>query len=147
MYVHLYRWTPGSVNLQIHVIIKLEDIMDKRELNIDLGFKAVKIPPVRDILVVGSQLPQGKIGIMESIKFVSPDEFVMIDLNKSDIDVNSHVSAVIVHNGILKRISRDSLIQVLELNVFPHMSADEAVSVDITITMNVSNIVIQDDTI
>lgn len=105
-----------------------------KAISIRMDFDVIKLPPVRDILVLGKRVPQGKYGVIQSFDFLAPDTFEMIDVPNS---INESVDAVIVNKAILKRIPREKLMSVLAEHVFPFVSAGEAVRVDFTVTTSV----------
>lgn len=109
----------------------------KKEMSIELSYHAVKLPPIRDILVLGNKMPQGKLGVMESIRFVAPDEFMLINLEDEKF---SHISAIIVNKNILKRIEETHLITILAEHVFPYLGEEESFSVDLNIHTTIQNI-------
>ena len=110
--------------------------------DITLDFKTVKMPPVRDILVLAKKFPQGKTGVMECFRFIAPDEFVMIDIPEPE----EIVEAVMISKRVLSRISVDNLIGLLREHVFPRISKGEAINVDITMNMQVKGITLEEKT-
>ena len=91
----------------------------KANSSVNLKFEAIKLPPVRDILVLGRKHPQGKNGVMESFKFIAPDEFEMFDIGD---DVPT-VEAILVNKKILKRLAIDKVISILKEYVFPCLTS------------------------
>ncbi len=100
---------------------------NKKQYHIELEFQAIKLPPVRDILVLCQKYPQGKEGVMEAFKFIAPDEFEMINISD---DINATVEAILVNKKILKKMSLNGILEVLEAQVFPYLSQGEVVKVD-----------------
>ncbi len=49
-----------------------------------LNFEAIKLPPVTDILVSGSNYQHGKLGIFESLRFLAPDQYEAHDVSLED---------------------------------------------------------------
>lgn len=105
-------------------------------MSVSLEFYAVKLPPVRDILVVAKKYPQGRVGVMESFRFIAPDEFEMFDIDDPDVVAE----AVLINRRILKRVSSEQVMSILEKNVFPYISPGEAINVDLDIHVRLSNI-------
>jgi hypothetical protein len=108
----------------------------KSKLHVDLEFHAVSLPPVKDVLVLGKKYPQGKVGVMESFRFVAPDEFEMFEMS----DEESVAEAVMINKRILTRMSAGKVIDMLRKHVFPYMSAGEAINVNLDIKIHVSDI-------
>ncbi len=105
------------------------------EYNIRLSFQNVNLPPATDILVLGRQYPHGKNGVLQAFKYIAPDEFECIEENDHDI-----VSVVFVSRRILKKISIRDLRPLLQQYVYPYVSIDEAVKVDVDIVLIHKNI-------
>ncbi len=103
--------------------------------SVSLSLEAIKLPPVQDILVLAKRLPQGKVGVLESFRFIAPDEFEMYD-----VDEESEVEAVLINKRILKRMPLERVLDVLRAYVFPHVSAGEAVKVDFTVRIDYTKI-------
>lgn len=103
---------------------------------VNMEFFAVKLPPVRDILVLGKKYPQGKAGVMECFRFIAPDEFEMFDID----DPDEVAEAVLINKRILNRMSADRVIHILRDQVFPFISPGEAINVNIDIRIRVDNL-------
>lgn len=105
------------------------------QFSISLTLKPICLPPVHDILVLAKKHPQGKIGVMESFKFIAPDEFEMFEVTHHPI-----VEAVLVNKRILKRLPVENVMRVLEKYVFPHVSSGEAIRVDFKVELTFDGI-------
>jgi len=103
---------------------------------VHLDFEAIKLPPVTDILVLGRKHPQGKLGVMESFKFIAPDEFDMVEVD----DESVCVEAVLINKKILKRMPSSEVISILSQYVFPYVTRGEAIKVDFTVKLSFSAI-------
>jgi len=67
---------------------------------INLRFEEIKLPPFQDILVLGKNSIQGKIGLSKSFELMVPNGFDTIDVN------NSNIETVFVNKNILTKIER-----------------------------------------
>ena len=103
---------------------------------LNMEFFAVKLPPVRDILVLGKRYPQGKVGVMECFRFIAPEEFEMFDID----DPSVVAEAVVINKRILTRMSAEQVIDVLKVQVFPFISPGEAINVNFDIKIRVDNL-------
>ncbi len=112
----------------------------KSKTSVNLEFYAVKLPPVRDILVVTKKYPQGRVGVMESFRFIAPDEFEMIDID----DPGVVAEAVLVNRRILQRIDASQVLALLEEHVFPFISPGEAITVDVDVHVRATNVELPD---
>lgn len=106
------------------------------EFDINLRFEAIKLPPVTDILVLGKKYPHGKNGILKAFQYIAPDEFQFAHLP----DSHQTVEAILVSRKIAKRLPLARIIDILEQHVFPYISEDEAVKVDLNIVLHSKNI-------
>jgi len=115
---------------------------NQSELRVNMEFHAVKLPPVKDILVLGKKYPQGKVGIMECFRFIAPDEFEMFDI----ADPEEVAEAVVINKRILSRMPAEDVIATLKVHVFPYISPGEAINVNFDISIIVSNVEISRET-
>lgn len=100
--------------------------MEKETLKyaINLSFEEIKLPPFQEILVLGKNSPQGKIGLFQSFNLLLPDNFVSFDVE------DEKVEAVFVNKRILAKISEEEIIDVLKAKVFPFISEGEVIKVE-----------------
>lgn len=113
--------------------------MSKAEKNyaVNLDFEVIKLPPVTDILVLGKKVPQGKIGILHSFELILPDVFELIE----DVgDGHENIDAVIVNKALLKKLSKEKIIDILREYVFPYIAKGEAVKVNFNVHIFYKNI-------
>jgi hypothetical protein len=109
---------------------------------VNLSFETIKLPPVSDVLVLARKHPQGKIGVMESFRFIAPDEFEMIEVSNDEDEI---VEAVLVNKKILRRLDATDLLKILKLHVFPFVSRGEAVKVDLHIILSWEGLSLRDE--
>ena len=102
--------------------------------SINLSFEEIRLPPFEDILIIGSKCPQGKIGLSKSFQFLVPNEFDVFEIN------NGTVEAVFINRRILRKISQDKVISVLEEKVFPYVSECEILKVDFKLRISYETI-------
>ena len=105
---------------------------------INLSFEEIKLPPFQDILILGKNSIQGKIGLSKSFELLVPNGFETIDVD------NQNIEAVFVNKSILAKIAGEKVVQILEKNVFPFISQGELISVDFKVHISVKNIVLKD---
>jgi len=91
---------------------------------VKLAFEEIKLPPFEEILILGKKCPQGKIGVYKSFEFLVPNEYELFEVD-SDI-----VEAIFINKRLLKKISKESIISILEEKVFPYTSECEILKVD-----------------
>lgn len=110
---------------------------NKPVYTIDIEFTSIKIPLVQDILILGKKMPQGKFGVMQSFKFVAPEEFELVEI---DDKINDQIEAIIVNKKILRKMPVETVIETLNEFVFPHMTKDEAVKVTFSVLVSYQQI-------
>jgi len=108
-----------------------------RKFTVGLSFEPIKLPPVSDILVLAKRHPQGKVGVMESFRFIAPDEFEMVEV---DGEIDGTVEAVLINKRILRRMPQAKVLEILAANVFPYVSKGEAVKVDFNLRVSFEKI-------
>jgi len=102
--------------------------------SVSLEFEDITLPPVKDIMILGSRCPQGKIGVAKCFQLMAPDNFDLIEVD------DEVVQAILVNKRILKRISEENIINILRQNVFPYITNGEIVKVNINIKMQINGI-------
>lgn len=105
--------------------------------SINLSFEEIKLPPFQDILVLGKNSPQGKIGLCKSFELLVPNGFDIIEIN------DDKVEAVFINKKILTKISSDKIIEILKSKVFQFISEGELIKVDFKVTISYTNIEIE----
>lgn len=101
---------------------------------VNLSFEEISIPPFKDILVLGKSCPQGKLGITHCYQMLCVDEFSIIEMD------DEVVGYVLINNKILKRMSKEQIMEILKINVFPYMSNGETIKVNFRVEIFVKNI-------
>ena len=102
--------------------------------SIDLSFEEIKLPPFQDILVLGKNSPQGKIGLCKSFELLVPNGFDIIEINEDKVE------AVFINKRILTKISSGKIIEILKSKVFQFISEGELIKVDFKIPISCTNI-------
>ena len=101
---------------------------------VQLGFEEIKLPPFEDILVIGKNSPQGKVGISKLFELLVPNEFETIDVD------DSNVEAVFINRKILNKIELERIMGMLKKKVFPYISPSEILKVDFKLRLNYDTI-------
>ncbi len=116
-------------------IIKKNNVKENPIYTLSLSFEEIKLPPFQEILVVGKNTEQGKIGLSRSFELLNPDGFEVIE------DVNDEkVEAVFINKKIIKKIPTYKIIKILKNKVFPYISEGELVKVDLKIRITYNDI-------
>lgn len=106
--------------------------------NISLSFQEISLPPFKDILVLGKNSPQGKIGLSKSFELLVPNGFEALEIN------DDKVEAIFINKRILKKISKEKVVKILEEKVFSFLSEGEIIKVDFKISIGYDNIEIDE---
>ena len=102
--------------------------------SVDLSFEEIKLPPFQDILILGKNSPQGKIGLTKSFELLTPNGFQILDVD------HANVEAVFINRRILKKMDTGRIIEILKTKVFPFISQGELLKVNFKINISYSNI-------
>ncbi|MDB5274190.1 MAG: hypothetical protein JWO58_2557 [Chitinophagaceae bacterium] len=102
--------------------------------SIDLSFEEIKLPPFQDILILGKNSPQGKMGIFKSFELLVPNGFELVEV------FNERVEAVLINKKILAKMPKDKIMEILKIKVFPFISEGELMKVDFRVTIYCLNI-------
>ncbi|MBB6499150.1 hypothetical protein [Pedobacter cryoconitis] len=110
--------------------------MNERSIkySINLNFEEIKLPPFQDILIVGKNSTQGKIGLTKSFEMLIPNGFETIDI------IDERVETVFVNKHILKKMPAEKVLEILNKNVFPFISDGELIRVDFKINISIENL-------
>lgn len=102
--------------------------------SVNLSFEEIKLPPFQDILILGKNSRQGKIGILKSFELLVPNGFEIVEVNEENVE------AVLVNRRILAKIARDKILSILRDKVFPFVSESELLKVDFKVVISYTNI-------
>ncbi|SFD87854.1 hypothetical protein [Thermophagus xiamenensis] len=97
---------------------------------IELGFEEINLPIFEDILIIGKESPYGKIEISKFFDIFIPDQFIIIE------DNHPNVEAIIINKKILKKVSAENIIALLQAKVFPFISSAEILKVELKIKIH-----------
>lgn len=94
------------------------------KVSVSISFETVELPPFSDILILGKRCPHGKMGISRCMNLMSPDAFDLVELETDAAEV------MLVNKRILKKVSKEKIIELLSETVFPYITNSEVVRVD-----------------
>jgi hypothetical protein len=92
--------------------------------SVRLAFEEIKLPPFEEILILGKKCPQGKIGVHKSFEFLVPNEYESFEIESDTVE------AIFINKRLLKKINKESIVNILEEKVFPYVSDCEILKVD-----------------
>ncbi|PTS99627.1 hypothetical protein DBR11_11870 [Pedobacter sp. HMWF019] len=102
--------------------------------SININFEEIKLPPFQDILIVGKNCVQGKIGLSKSFEMLLPNGFLSVEVE------DERVETVFINKHILKKMPVEKVMHILTKNVFPFVSDGELIRVDFKINISIENI-------
>ncbi|BBL58002.1 hypothetical protein [Methylomonas koyamae] len=91
------------------------------------------IPPLKDMLVLGNQSPIGCIAMRRAIELLIKTPFEHIEL-QDDV-----ISDILVRHHILRRVSREGLIDFVMANLKPMMGPDEVLHAELDVSVFLSD--------
>lgn len=115
--------------------------MDKPKVTytISLNFEEINLPPFQDILVVGKNNKQGKLGLSKSFDLMMPEGFESIEIKEGNVDF------VLINKRILAKIEKKKVLNLLSRSVFPFTLEGELVKVDFKVNVAYSKIKIEEE--
>lgn len=102
--------------------------------SISLNFEEIKLPPFQDILIVGKNCSQGRIGLSKSFEMLVPNGFEVLEVT------DERIEAVFVNKHILKKMPVKKVLEILEKNVFGFISEGELIRVDFKINISIEHL-------
>ena len=102
--------------------------------NISLKFQEVRLPPFDEILVLGSKSEQGKMGVAKTFEYMVPDIFEMVEVEEDSIE------AVFINRRLIRKISKENILDILRAKVFPYVSEKEIIKVDFEVIISYDTI-------
>lgn len=90
-----------------------------------IRFRTLEMPPIRDGVVIGKQAPISPDAMMETLKLVSTERFFKVPV------IDDTVGAIIVREGLLKRMHGEQIADFVVARIKPFMSHTEVLRLDI----------------
>jgi hypothetical protein len=107
-------------------------ITNKKKLDITARVGEYTIPPLKDMLVLGIQSPIGCIAMRRAIELLVKAPFEHIEL-EDDV-----ISDILVRQQLLRRVSKDELIDFVMTHMKPLMGPDEVLHAEINVNVVIS---------
>jgi len=104
----------------------------ERKIHISAQVCEYAIPPLKDMLVLGKQAPIGCIAMRRAIELLVTATYEHIEI-EDDV-----IADILVRQHLLKRISREGLIDFVLKHVKPMMGIDEVMhaSIDVKVLLS-----------
>ncbi len=91
------------------------------------------IPPLKDMLVLGKEAPIGCIAMRKAIELLIRTPFEHIEI-EDDV-----ISDILVRQHLLKRVSKDGLIDFVMAHMKPMMGSDEVLHAELDLNVFLSD--------
>lgn len=101
---------------------------------IKMNLEEIKLPPFEDILILGRNGTQGKMGLFQSLQMLYPGAYEMVDIQEQNVE------AIYVSRKITRKISIDKILTILRKKVFGLISEGELAKLDFKISISFTNI-------
>lgn len=105
---------------------------NERKTHISARVGEYAIPPLKDMLIMGKEAPIGCIAMRRAIELLIKTPFEHIEL-EDDV-----ISDILVRQHLLRRVSRDGLIDFVMTNVKPLMGPDEVLHAELDVNVFLS---------
>lgn len=105
---------------------------------VNLSFEEIKLPPFQDILVLGRNGNQGKMGLLKSFEMLVPNGFDLVEVQ------HPKVEAVFINKRILAKMPSARVLLILEDKVFDFVSEGELLKVNFRVKISMSEIELDD---
>lgn len=90
-------------------------------------FRTLEMPPIRDGVIIGKGAPVSSDAMMETLRLVSTERFYPVPV------IDDTVGAIIVREGLLKRMQPSLIAEFVLSRVKPYMSYTEVLRLDVDV--------------
>lgn len=104
----------------------------RRKIQIAAQVSEYAIPPLKDMLILGKQSPIGCIAMRRAIELLVKAPFEHIELS------DEVISDILVRQPLLRRVSKDELIDFVMTHVKPLMGPEEVLHVELEVNVALS---------
>ncbi len=94
-------------------------------LTVRATLREFHLPPVEDALVIGRDAPIGAEAMSRALKLLHVASFVNVPVDQDG------VHAVLVRESLLRKVSREKLLELVTRRVIPFMAEDEVIHLEI----------------
>lgn len=88
--------------------------------------KEFTMPPIKDALIIGKNAVIGSEALLRALKLLHASTFEHIQVDGDDI-----IEDMLFRTSILRKVPKETLVDLVLTRVKPYMSADEVVHLDI----------------
>ena len=105
--------------------------MTDKKYNVELTFRKMDLPPVRDALVLGKRAPVGSTGVVRALQAMSPGVFRLIKVDHPLIE------SVLVREVDLRKVPEDEFLAVVLEEAAAIMDETDALNVEVEVAVKV----------
>lgn len=107
---------------------------DSNEQYVRVRVKALEMPPVKDGIVIGKGAPMGAEAMLRTLKLMSAERFVHLQLANDEI-----ISDAIVREAVLRKLKEERLRTFILKRIKPLMADNELLLLDMEIEVVVED--------
>jgi|GEM_PF-2555482 len=116
------------MSLRITRVVPPKDAADDATAQfLRVRFRTLEMPPIRDGVIIGKSAPVSSDTMMETLKLVSTEKFFPVPV------LDDTVGAIIVREGIIKRMQPALIAEFVVTRVKPFMSSSEVLRLDVEV--------------
>jgi hypothetical protein len=104
----------------------------EKKIDITARVGEYAIPPLKDMLILGKESPIGCIAMRRAIELLVKAPFEHIEL-EDDV-----ISDILVRRHLLRRVSRDALIDFVVTHMKPLMGTEEVLHAELDVNVSLS---------
>ncbi len=105
--------------------------MGDKRYDVQLTFRRMDLPPVRDALVLGKRAPVGSTGVVRALQAMSPGAFRLIKVDHPVIE------SVLVREADLRKIPEEEFLAVVLEEAAAIMDDTDALNVEVDVAVTV----------
>lgn len=104
------------------------------EQYVRVRLKALEIPPIKDGIVIGKSAPMGVEAMMRTLKLMSNERFVHVQVKDGSVQCDA-----IVRESVVKKLKEEKLSQFIRSRICPFMADNELLMLDMEIEVVVED--------
>lgn len=105
----------------------------QRKAHISAHISEYTIPPIKDMLVLGKHAPIGCIAMRRALELLVKTPFEHVEIEDDDV-----ISDILVRQPLLRRVTREELVDFVLTNVKPLLGPEEVLHVEVDINVFLS---------
>ncbi len=108
--------------------------MENKRYVIQLDFEEIKLPPFEDILILGKNSAQGRLGLSKSFEIMAPNGYDVFEAEDAEVE------AIFINKRLLRKIPSYTVLEILREKVIPYISQGELLKVNLKLSVQYANV-------